>query len=257
MMVSPGNEPFPSIVIGVTVFGFALVQRIDLKRMKMTGSSVRNLIAGTLIVCVILAASAAAFPFAWRTWVNTRYETRIYTLAGAVESLPDERVAIVYGARVYPSGRLSAMLRDRVDTAIALYEAGKVDKLILSGDNGTAEYNEPGAMMAYAIERGVPAEDIQPDYGGRRTYDTCYRAKAIFGVESAVLVTQAFHLPRALFLCNSLDLESTGVIADRRVYDPRSVAWSESRELPALLVALVDVIRKAPPPVLGDPIPIQ
>jgi len=206
---------------------------------------------------LLLAVSVAAFPFAWRAGVNAYYDARIYSLTSALDSLPQERVAIVYGARVYPSGRLSAMLRDRVDTAVALYDAGKVDKLIVSGDNGSAEYNEPGAMMAYAIEQGVPAADIQPDYGGRRTYDTCYRAKTIFEVESAVLVTQAFHLPRALFLCNSLDLESSGVIADRRVYDPRSVAWSESRELPALLVALVDVIRKVPPPVLGDPIPIQ
>ncbi len=89
-------------------------------------------------------------------------------------------------------------------------------------------------MMAYAIQQGVPPEDIQPDYGGRRTYDTCYRAKKIFGVESAVLVTQAFHLPRALFLCNSLDLESSGVIADRRVYDSdaRSPGPSRARNRP-------------------------
>ncbi len=93
--------------------------------MKMTGSSVRNLIAGTLIVCLILAVAATSFPFGVANLGQPRYETRIYTLASAVESLPDERVAIVYGARVYPSGRLSAMLRDRVDTAIALYEAGK------------------------------------------------------------------------------------------------------------------------------------
>ena len=91
-------------------------------------------------------------------------------------SAPNEQAAIVYGARVYPSGRLSGMLRDRVDAAVALYMAGKVDKLLVSGDNSTAEYDEPGAMMAYAIAQGVSAEDIQPDYGGRRTYDTCYRA---------------------------------------------------------------------------------
>ncbi|MEZ4555940.1 MAG: ElyC/SanA/YdcF family protein [Caldilineaceae bacterium] len=119
--------------------------------------------------------------------------------------------------------------RDRVDTAIALYQAGKVDKLLMSGDNSTPEYDEPGAMMAYAIAQGVPAADIQPDYAGRRTYDTCYRAQAIFHVEDAVLVTQAFHLPRALFTCHNLGLDAQGVIADRRIYDPRSVAWSESR----------------------------
>jgi SanA protein len=112
-------------------------------------------------------------------------------------------------------------------------------------------------MMAYAIAQGVPAEDIQPDYAGRRTYDTCYRAKAIFQIESAVLVTQRFHLPRALFLCDQLGIKAVGVAADQRVYDPRSVAFSETREVPALVVALLDVIRRAPPPVLGEPIPLK
>lgn len=210
-----------------------------------------------LLLMICLVGLAAAFPFAWRWWVDVRYEPRIYALDAAIDELPPERVAIVFGARVYPSGRLSAMLRDRVDTAIALYEAGKVDKLLMSGDNRFDNYDEPGAMMAYAVAQGVPTADIQPDYAGRRTYDTCYRAKNVFQVTSAVLVTQAFHLPRALFTCNSLGLTATGVIADRRRYDPRSIAWSESRELPALVVALVDVIRRAPPPVLGDPIPIR
>ncbi len=181
----------------------------------------------------------------------------MYDLDVALEAGPAERAAIVYGARVYPSGRLSGMLRDRVDTAVALYEAGKVDKLLLSGDNSTPEYDEPSAMMAHAIARGVPAEDIQPDFGGRRTYDTCYRAKHVFQLDSAILVTQEFHLPRALFTCESLGIDAVGVIADRRPYDPRSVAWSESREVPALVVALLDVIRQAPAPVLGEPIPLD
>lgn len=211
----------------------------------------------TILLLLGLAGAAIAFPFVWQSWVELHYAQRIYTLDNAVEILPQERVAIVFGARIYPSGRLSAMLRDRVDTAIALYEADKVDKLLVSGDNRFENYDEPGAMMAYAVQRGVPATDIQPDYAGRRTYDTCYRASDVFQVESAVLVTQAFHLPRALYLCNNLGVDATGVIADRRNYDPRSIAWSESREVPAMMVALFDVIRKVPPPVLGEPIPIQ
>jgi SanA protein len=203
----------------------------------------------------ILAAllTLALFPFFWQTWINWRYSPKMV----AIENAPSGQVAIVFGARVYPSGALSAMLRDRVDTAVDLYHAGKVQKLIMSGDNRFEEYNEPGAMMAHAISRGVAPEDIQPDYGGRRTYDTCYRAGSIFQVESAILVTQAFHLPRALFVCESLGVSAIGVIADRRSYDPRSIAWSETREIPALLAALLDVIRRAPPPVLGDPIPIE
>ena len=211
----------------------------------------------TLLLAAACFAGALVFPYAWRAWVDGQYGEHMMELEAALAHEPAGNVAVVYGARVYASGRLSGMLRDRVDTAIALYEAGKVDKLLLSGDNSTPEYNEPGAMMAYALARGVPAEDIQPDYGGRRTYDTCYRARHIFQLDAAVLVTQEFHLPRALFTCQSLGVDVTGVIADRRPYDPRSVAWSESRELPALVVALVDVVRRAPAPILGEPIPLD
>jgi SanA protein len=196
---------------------------------------------------------AGAFLWFWPRWVEARYGVAIQP----IERVEKDRVAIVFGARVYPGGRLSGMLRDRVDTAIELYKAGKVQKLLFSGDNRFVDYDEPGAMMAYAIAQGVPAGDIQPDYGGRRTYDTCYRAKAIFQVDSAILVTQRFHLPRALFLCDQLGIHAVGVAADRRLYDPRSVAFSETREIPALAFALLDIIRRAPPPVLGEPIPIR
>jgi SanA protein len=119
------------------------------------------------------------------------------------------------------------------------------------------DYNEPGAMMAYAIAHGVAPADIQPDYGGRRTYDTCYRAQAIFRVQEAILVTQAFHLPRALFLCDKLGIKTNGVAADRQLYRLGALVWSETRELPALLASLLDITRHAPPPVMGAPIPIR
>jgi SanA protein len=164
-------------------------------------------------------------------------------------------VAIVFGAGYWPSGRLSNALADRMETAIALYEAGLVNKLLLTGDNRFVEYNEPAAMAEYAQARGVPRDDLVLDYAGRRTYDSCYRAKAIFGVERAVLVTQAFHLPRALYTCDRLGLESVGVVADRRSY-VRS-AWYEMRETFALTRAWLDVNLFRPTPVLGEPIPVD
>ena len=91
-------------------------------------------------ICLLLLVLALLFPFAWRGWINWRYREQLLT----VETVPHHRVAIVFGARVYSSGRLSAMLRDRVDTAVELYHAGKVDKLLLSGDNSSVYYNEPG-----------------------------------------------------------------------------------------------------------------
>jgi SanA protein len=149
------------------------------------------------------------------------------------------------------------MLQDRVETAVQLYQAGKVQKLLLSGDNSFLDYNEPGRMMEYALSRGVPAEDIQLDYAGRRTYDTCYRARAIFQLQSAVLVTQEFHLPRALFICRNLGVDAVGVSADARTYHPHSMAWSRMREVPATIIAFLDVISQRPAAVLGDPIPIN
>jgi SanA protein len=132
-----------------------------------------------------------------------------------------------------------------------------VEQLLLSGDNSSPEYNEPWHMMAYAISRGVPEEAIQPDYGGRRTYDSCYRARHVFLVEEAILVTQEFHLPRAVFTCETLGVSASGVIADMREYHPRSIGWSESREVAALLRALYDVVLERPAAVMGEPIPLR
>ena len=205
------------------------------------------------LAAFLILTGAAFVPLLWQWRVEAIYASSTFLL----EQAPSKRVAIVLGARVYANGRLSGMLRDRVETAVALYRAGKVEKILMSGDNSHADYNEPGAMVEYAISMGVDPADIQPDYGGRRTYDTCYRAKHIFQVDEAIVVTQAFHLPRALFLCDHLGIDAVGVVADQRRYDPRSIAWSESRELPATLTALNDVIRRAPPPVLGEPIPIH
>ena len=203
------------------------------------------------LLCLI--GAGIAFPFGWNAWLERAYAPAIHTLPDA----PSGRVALVLGARVYPNGNLSGMLADRVETAIALYKAGKVDRLLLSGDNSSDDYNEPGAMAAYAMQRGVPAEAIQPDYGGRRTYDSCYRARHVFLVEEVIVVTQAFHLPRALYLCENLGIQAEGVIADRRTYSQRSLAWSEMREMPASVAALLDVILRPLPPVMGDPIPLR
>lgn len=173
-----------------------------------------------------------------------------------VQDAPAKGVVIVFGAGLWRDGSPTPVLRDRVATAADLYFAGKVRKLLMSGDNTTIYYNEPEAMRQYALELGVPDEDIVLDYAGRRTYDTCYRAKAIFGVEQALLVTQKFHLPRALYTCRALGLEAYGVPADRREYTRRSLTWWNLRELPATLTMLLEVHFTRPLPVLGNPEPI-
>jgi SanA protein len=196
-----------------------------------------------------------SFPLVLRAFSAALYRGRTYT----VETVPEREVALIFGARVYPDGRLSAMLADRVATGADLYHAGKVRVLLMSGDNSTPDYDEPDAMTRYAIELGVPEEAIVQDYGGRRTYDSCYRARHIFGVEEAILVTQNFHLDRALFTCNALDVDGVGVFADYqrpRGYSRPSLNWSRLREIPATFVALIDVIRREPAPILGEPLPI-
>jgi SanA protein len=169
---------------------------------------------------------------------------------------PHKRVAIVFGAGLRRDGTPTAILRDRVETAVDLYSSGKVEKILMSGDNRFANYNEPESMRQYALSLGIPAEAIALDYAGRRTYDTCYRAKAIFGVQSALLVSQKFHLPRALFLCNTLGLESDGVEANQRRYRRISLLIWNLREQLATIGAFLDVYVSNPLPVLGNPEPL-
>ena len=174
-----------------------------------------------------------------------------------VEDVPAERVAIVFGAGLRYDGTPTAVLRDRVETAVQLHQQGKVDKLLMSGDNRVVEYNEPEAMRQYALELGIPDEDIVLDYAGRRTYDTCYRANAIFQVESAILVTQDFHLERAIFLCNAFGVESTGVEANNTYFRKISRFYWNTRELFATSQAAWDVYVAKPLPVLGEVEPIR
>lgn len=182
------------------------------------------------------------FPIAWKWGIGWYYGRSIYT----PPDTPEHEVAIVFGAQVR-NGRLSTVLRDRMDAAIDLYHNGSVNKLLVSGAAPSQWYDEPSAMRAYAVRQGVPAEDIYTDYEGWRTYDTCYRAKNNFNVETAVLVTQAFHLPRALFICDGLGITAVGSQADVRAY--RGADWYEVRETMASLLALWDVIRGQPPAV--------
>jgi SanA protein len=169
---------------------------------------------------------------------------------------PGKRVAIVFGAGLRRDGTPTAILRDRVETAANLYTSGKVEKILMSGDNRFDDYNEPEAMRQYALSLGIPAQAIALDYAGRRTYDTCYRAKAIFEVESALLVSQKFHLPRSLFLCNTLGLESDGVEANQRGYRRISLLIWNFREYLATIGAFLDIYVSNPLPVLGDPEPL-
>lgn len=151
-------------------------------------------------------------------YVYSKYSDRIKTSIIEIPSEEPPRIAIVFGAGVKKDGSPSDVLYDRVLTAVEIYQAGRVKKLLMSGDNPNPEYNEPAAMKKIAVELGVPESDIVLDLAGHRTFDTCQRAKEIFEVEKAILVTQEYHQARSLYLCNNLGIESIGITANKRVY---------------------------------------
>lgn len=170
--------------------------------------------------------------------------------------VPSRRAVIVFGAGLWRDGSPTPVLRDRVKTAVNLYLAGKVEKILMSGDNRVAEYNEPVAMRDLALSLGVPEDDIVLDYAGRRTYDTCFRAKEIFGLTEAILVTQSFHITRALYTCNQLGIDALGVSAKNQVFRKSSLIYWNLRESLATMAAIWDVHISHPIPVLGDLEPI-
>ncbi|MEI7988428.1 MAG: ElyC/SanA/YdcF family protein [Chloroflexota bacterium] len=174
----------------------------------------------------------------------------------SVEDVPYRPVAIVFGAGLRRDSTPTSILRERVTFAADLYHAGKVQKILMSGDNREIYYNEPESMRQYALDLGVPNDAIVLDYAGLRTYDTCYRAREIFGVKEAILVTQDFHMPRALYTCNALNLPSIGVIARKYHYSPPLRFYWYVRESFATLAAFWDVKVARPLPILGKPEPI-
>lgn len=125
---------------------------------------------------------------------------------------------LVLGARVWDNGQLSAVLKDRVDAAIALYKEGAAPLLLMSGDHSSDSYNEVQAMKDYAVEQGVPADSILMDHAGYSTYESMYRAKAVYGMDSCIVSTQKYHLYRAVYIGTAVGMDTRGVIADQRTY---------------------------------------
>ena len=169
-------------------------------------------------------------------------------------ALTEEKVdcIIVPGARVYEDGTLCDVLRDRLDTAIGLYRAGVSDRLLLSGDHGSVAYDEVTAMKAYAVQQGVEERDIFLDHAGFSTYETMYRAASIFGARSCVVVTQRYHLSRAVYLAQTMDMEAYGVQADRGAY--QRMGYYETREALARVKDMFFAVLRPAPTYLGEPI---
>jgi vancomycin permeability regulator SanA len=161
---------------------------------------------------------------------------------------------VVLGCKVHENGSLSHMLRDRLIRAIELYKSGVAPKILMSGDHGSDGYDEVNAMKQFAIENGVPSEDVFMDHAGFSTYETVYRAKEIFKAEKIVIVTQEYHLYRALYIADRFDIEAKGVSSDLNTY-----AGQYKRDLREVLARCKDFftcIFKPDPTYLGEAIPV-
>jgi len=171
------------------------------------------------------------------------------------EEVQPAQAVIVLGALVFADGSVSHMVQDRLLTAHDLYRSGKVNKILITGDHGQVEYDEVNTMRRYLERLGVPPQDIFMDHAGFDTYDSMYRARDVFQVKDAVVVTQRFHLPRALWIARQLDLEVQGVVADRRAY--YGAEYYDYREMAARVKAFGEVLLHRRPVFLGPVIPIS
>ena len=172
------------------------------------------------------------------------------------ENVPDADAILILGARVYSNGNVSLMLRDRLMVGHELYEKGKAKKILVSGDHGTKEYDEVNTMKKYLKEKAVPEENIFMDHAGFSTYESLYRARDIFQVKKVIIVTQKYHLMRAVFIARELGIEAYGVAADKHIYHGVMIK-NEIREMLArnkdfLLAKYI----KPMPKYLGDVIPV-
>ena len=162
---------------------------------------------------------------------------------------------LVLGAGVIADGRPSPMLEDRLLQGIALYKMGASNKLLMSGDNTRKGYDEVNTMKQYALDKGIASEDIFMDHAGISTYDSIYRAKEIFQAENVIIVTQQYHLYRALYISESLGINAYGVSADPRIYVGQELR--DLREIMARAKDFVKCIFKPPSSFLGDVIPVS
>jgi SanA protein len=170
-----------------------------------------------------------------------------------MQTPPHAEVAIVLGASVASNGTLSPVMQERADQAISLYLSGTVSKILVTGDNSTLQYDEVYPIGKYLLARGIPQQDIFLDYAGFDTYSSMYRASSIFGVTQALIISQQYHLPRAVFIARMLGIEAYGVDASQG----EKYFYYSLREIPASLKAALDLATRRTPKYLGTQVPVS
>lgn len=197
------------------------------------------------IILVVIIVILIAIP----SYVLDYGSKKTYT---DINKIPQYNVGIVLGAGVNPDKTPSPMLEDRLITAAQLYKSGKIKKILVSGDNSEAHYNEPQVMYNYLIDvQQIPAVDVVRDFAGFRTYDTCARAKNIWGLDQAIMISQGYHLYRAIYTCDQLGLEATGFSATLRDY--LGEESYKTREILAIYKSFIDLYI-IPPGYTGGPL---
>lgn len=171
-----------------------------------------------------------------------------------LSDVPNAYTVVVLGARVYPDSSVSYYLQDRLEGALDLYKAGKVERFLLSGDHGTKSYDEVNTMKKYLLDKGVPTEDLFLDHAGFNTYNTMQRALKVFEVDKCIIVSQDYHLPRAVYIANKIGLEAHGFSQDSE--QMVGIQYSKTREVIARVKSFFEVLFAFKPKFLGEKIPI-
>ena len=204
-----------------------------------------------ILALFCLGITGTAVVFGLSSYIKKEAAEKIIT----AEEATDADCILVLGCGVREDGSPSLMLRDRLEKGIELYEAGTAPKLLMSGDHGRKDYDEVNLMKSYAMEKGVPSEDIFMDHAGFSTYDSMYRARDIFCAEKVIVVSQEYHLYRALYLAEKLGLEAYGVPAQDVNY--RGQAYREFREMLARAKDFCTAVIQPEPKYLGEKIPVS
>ena len=217
--------------------------------MKRTKKTFRRLLTILLCLCILGLGIVTVI----NSTVKLSTRDQLLSTDEAIQ-LDDVDCILVLGCLVKADGRPSDMLQDRLQRGVELYHKGAAPKLLMSGDHGRVDYDEVATMKQYAIDSGIPSENIFMDHAGFSTYESIYRAKEIFQAEKILIVTQEYHLYRALYIANRLGLEAYGVSSDYRTYIGQ--AMRDFREMLARVKDFGTCIIKPKPTYLGEAIPI-
>ena len=212
-----------------------------------------KIIKKIIIVCLCIGAVGLLALFGVNAYIKGTVKDRIVESDSISEGEVD--CILVLGCQVKESGEPSHMLRDRLQRGVEVYKLGVADKLLMSGDHGRTDYNEVETMKQYAIEEGIESADIFMDHAGFSTYESIYRAKEVFGVEKMVIITQEYHLYRALYIAEQLGVEAYGVASDYHTYFGQTMR--DLREVLARNKDFFITIIKPEPTYLGDVIDIH